>query len=143
MVKTIYRKQYSSSYLILLSSSSKYDTVTMCKMADLQSPNTRSWRWNIASIISPCTQGNFFLSSSFGAYLDVGDIVVLKSKISVTGTLQSRIAIFATSLLSNLHHNMMTDSLQERWIQMNWWVELEQSLHTPATNYTSLPTNII
>ena len=109
MIRTIYRKQYSSIYLILFSSSSKYDMATMRKMEDFQSPHTRSERWDIASIISPRTQGTPFLSSSFGANLDVGDIVVLKSKISVTDTLQSRIAIFATSLWSNLHQNMMTD----------------------------------
>lgn len=135
--------QYSSIYLICLSSSSKYDMATTHKMTDLQFSNTRSERWNISSIISPYTQGTDFLSSSFGAYLDVGDIVVLKSKISITGTLQSRITIFATSLWSNLHHNMTTHSLQERWIQVNWWVELEQNLHTPATNYTYLPTKLI
>ena len=110
MIKTIYRKKYSSIYLILLSRSSKYDTTTTFKIEDFLFPNTRSERWNIASIISPCTQGTPFLPSRFGAYLDVIDIVALKSKVSVTCTLQSRIGtIFVTGLWSNLHHNMMTD----------------------------------
>ena len=69
-------------------------------MADMSFLNSLSERWETSRVTQQqMIQGKYFLSSSFAAYIDIGDTVTIKYSIDVVHYIRSKVGIiFDTDL---------------------------------------------
>ena len=113
--------------------------------------NSLSERWEIARITQQqLIRGKPFRSSSFDAYMDVGDIVTMKYNINVMQSISAKVGIiFDTDTQQNLEdlHPLNNDENPvSRWIRVNWWVESssrQNTLESHVSNYAALPAKLI